>query len=99
MPGIPVPSTAKSRAASRVAGWKTVKYATVVSADEVYRQRLSRIESGSLGMDSDREEIRKRQREIELCERRGTYFEAHALRFALQEFVFSLGKRSEETKE
>lgn len=35
VPGVSVPSTEKSRAHSRVAGWKHGRYAQVVSAEEV----------------------------------------------------------------
>lgn len=75
VPGVPVPSTEKSRAASRVAGWKTGKFAKVVSAEEVYQQRLAQIESGLLGTDSERDEVRQLQRALEDCDRDFLYLE------------------------
>lgn len=36
VPGVSVPSTAKSRAASRVNGWRSGRYARAVSAGEVF---------------------------------------------------------------
>src|SRR5512144_2722989 len=69
VPGVPVPSTAKSRAASRVAGWKHGKHARVVSPEEAHRHRLARIEAGRLGSDADRDAIRQLRTAIEGCVR------------------------------
>lgn len=47
VPGIPVPSTAKSRAASRVAAWKHGKYAKAVCGYEGTRAALERKAPGA----------------------------------------------------
>jgi hypothetical protein len=56
---VPVPSTEKLRRAARVAGWKTGKYARVVTAAEVFEQRLSMIQSGRHGTDAERSEVQR----------------------------------------
>jgi hypothetical protein len=93
IPGIPVRSTEKSRAAARVAGWKHGKYAKTVSPSEVFERRLSEIEAGRLGTNTDRVEIRRLQREIERCEQSDfACFEADALRAELLDLVLSVAK-------
>jgi hypothetical protein len=56
---VPYPSTEKSRAASRVAGWKSGKYASVLTAGEVFEERLSMIEGGRIGTDAERSEVQR----------------------------------------
>jgi hypothetical protein len=65
VPGVPGPSTEKTRAASRVAGWKSGKYARVVTLADVLEQRISMIESRGLASDAERERIRNLQLAIE----------------------------------
>jgi hypothetical protein len=93
IPGIPVPSTEKSRAAARVAGWKHGKFAKTVTAGEVFERRLSEIESGKLGSDEDRAEIRRLQIEVEHCEQCDFHvLDAQMFRVALQDLVFAARK-------
>jgi len=47
VPGVPVPSTEKSRAASRMAGWKHGKYARVVTARDARRSQLEKAVPGA----------------------------------------------------
>jgi hypothetical protein len=47
VPGVPVPSTEKSRAASRVNGWKTGRYARVVTARDARRAQLEKAVPGA----------------------------------------------------
>jgi hypothetical protein len=54
-----VPPTEKSRAASRAAGWKTGRYARVVTFADVFELRLSMIQSGRRGTDAERSEVQR----------------------------------------
>jgi hypothetical protein len=91
VPGVSYPSTEKSRAASRVAGWKSGKYARVVTAAEVFEQRLSRIEAGRIGTDAEREQVRRLQRELEASEE-GDYMTRWEVAAELTELVLGIGR-------
>jgi hypothetical protein len=93
VPGVPVPSTEKLRRAARVAGWKTGRYAKVVTFADVFEQRLSMIEAGRIGTDEDRTEIRRLQKEIEHCEQCDFHIlDTQTFRVALQDLVFAAQK-------
>jgi hypothetical protein len=91
VPGVPVPSTEKSRAASRVAGWQTGRYARVVTAAEVFEQRLSMIEAGRIGTDEEREQVRRLQRELEASEE-GDYMTRWEVAAEFTELVLGIGR-------
>jgi hypothetical protein len=65
---VPVPSTEKSRAASRVNGWRTGRYARVVTLAELVEQRISMLEDRGLVSDAERERIRNLRLAIEFSE-------------------------------
>jgi hypothetical protein len=91
VPGVPYPSTEKSRAHSRVAGWKSGKYARVVTAGEVFEQRLSMIEAGRIGTDAEREQVRRLQRELEASEE-DDYLTRWEVAAELTELVLGIGR-------
>src|SRR6266542_3948878 len=91
VPGVPVPSTEKSRAASRVAGWQSGRYARVVTAAEVFEQRLSMIEAGRIGTDAEREQLRRLRQELEAPEE-GDYMTRWKVAAELTELVLGIGR-------
>jgi hypothetical protein len=102
VPGVPVPSTEKSRAASRVAGWRTGRYAKVVTLADVLEQRLSMIESRGLASGAERERIRNLKLAIEFSEDPGPIhcpFLRSVLLTELHELVLAIGRRPEQKSE
>jgi hypothetical protein len=91
VPGVPVPSTEKSRAASRVNGWRSGRYARVVTFADVLEQRVSMIESRGLASDADRERIRNLQLAIEFSE---DSFLRSVLVTELRELVVAIGRKA-----
>jgi hypothetical protein len=91
VPGVPVPSTEKSRAASRVAGWRTGRYAKVVTFADVFEQRLSMIEAGRIGTDGEREQVRRLRLELEASEE-GDYMTRWEVAAELTELVLGIGR-------
>jgi hypothetical protein len=91
VPGVPGPSTEKTRAASRVAGWKSGKYARVVTAGEVFERRLSMIKAGRIGTDAEREQVRRLQRELEASEE-DDYMTRWEVAGELTELVLGIGR-------
>jgi hypothetical protein len=75
-----------------VAGWKSGKYARVVTLAEVFEQRLSMIEAGRIGTDAEREQVRRLQQELEAFEEGDDYMTRWEMAAELTELVLSIGR-------
>jgi len=97
VPGVPVPSTEKSHAASRVAGWKTGRYARVVTLADLIEQRISMFEDRGLVSDAEQERIRNLRLAIEFSEDPGPIhypFLRSVLVTELRELVLAVSEKA-----